>query len=79
MDDEELRQAFARIEAGQQTMLAQLNDKMERILNRITSVESDFSNTRSFLLGDAAISGRRWLDLDARVTKIEDELRGRTP
>lgn len=79
MDDEQLQQAFARIEAGQKAMLGQLNDKLERILNRVVSLESDFQNTKGFLIGDAALSSRRWLDLDARVTKIEDELRGKAP
>jgi hypothetical protein len=67
MDDDEFRR-----------FVAQINDKLEQILNRLVSVESDFQNTKGFLIGDAALSGRRWLDLEARVTKLEHELRGRT-
>jgi hypothetical protein len=66
MDDDEFRRFMARI-----------NDKLEQILNRLVSVESDFQNTKGFLIGDAALSGRRWLDLEARVTRLEHDLRGK--
>jgi hypothetical protein len=66
MEDEEFRR-----------FVAQINDKLERILNRMTSLEGDFQNTKGFLVNDAAIGGRRWLDLEDRVTKLEDELRSR--
>ena len=66
MDDDEFRR-----------FVAQINDKLEQILNRLVSVESDFQNTKGFLIGDAALSGRRWLDLEARVTRLEQERHGK--
>jgi hypothetical protein len=60
MEDEEFRR-----------FMAQINDKLEQILNRMTSLEGDFQNTKGFLVNDSAISGRRWLDLEARVTRLE--------
>jgi hypothetical protein len=58
--DEELR-------AYLDSMTARMNDQHERLLNRLTGIERDF-----LLVGDALVSGRRWLDLEARVTKLED-------
>ncbi|HSU04521.1 MAG TPA: hypothetical protein VLI93_03025 [Acetobacteraceae bacterium] len=52
-------------------MMAKINDGHEAILNRITSLERDFQNTKEFLVGDALVASRRWLDLEARVTKLE--------
>jgi hypothetical protein len=49
----------------------QINDMAERILNRLGSLETDFTNTKGFLVGDALVAGRRWLDLEARVTALE--------
>jgi hypothetical protein len=53
-------------------LMVRLNNSEERILNRLGTMEADALNTKGFLLNDAVISGRRWLDLEARVTKLED-------
>ena len=52
-------------------MRQQINDGIERILNRLGSLETDFTNTKGFLINDALVTGRRWLDLEARVTALE--------
>lgn len=67
--DEELR-------AYLDTMRREFNDGQERLLNRLASLEADFQNTRGFLLNDAVVAGRRWLDLDERVTRLERGQRG---
>jgi hypothetical protein len=67
--DEELR---AYLEAMEGRLSTRLNDQHERVLNRLTAIERDFSNTKSFLIGDALVLGGRWSDLEARVTKLED-------
>jgi hypothetical protein len=67
MDDE----TRAYLDAMQTVLLTKINDGHERILNRLASLERDFENTKGFLIGDALVAGRRWLDTDARVTKIE--------
>jgi uncharacterized protein (DUF1778 family) len=67
--DEELR---GYLEAMEGRLTARMNDQHERVLNRLASIERDFQNTKDFLVGDALVSGRRWLDLEARVTKLED-------
>ncbi len=54
-------------------LMARLNNSEERILNKLASMEADASNTKGFLLNDAAIATRRWFDLEIRVTKLEDD------
>ena len=66
--DEELR---TYLEGMESRLMARMNDQHERLQNRLGSLERDFQNARDFLLGDTLVSGRRWLDLDARVTKLE--------
>lgn len=66
--DEELQRY---LEGMEERLMARMNDQIERVLNRIGSLERDFQNSKDFLLGDTLVSGRRWLDLDARVTKLE--------
>jgi hypothetical protein len=66
MDDDELRRFL-------EAIMARLNNSEERILNRLAALELDFVNTKGFLINDAVVSGRRWLDLEARVTKLEKD------
>ena len=63
MDDE--------LKAYLDAMRSEFNDAQERLLNRLASLEQDFQNTKGFLVGDAIVSGRRWLDLDERVNRLE--------
>ena len=56
-------------------MMTQINDKFERVLDRVGSLERDFQNTKEFLVGDALVTGRRWLDSEARLSKLEEEVR----
>jgi len=62
--DEELR-------AYLDAMRREFNDANERLLNRMASLEQDFQNTKGFLVGDALVTGRRWLDLDERLGRLE--------
>ena len=68
--DEETKRFLDAMEAR---LTARLNDNFERILKRLTSLEQDFQNTKGFLVGDALVSSRRWLDLEARVAKPENK------
>jgi hypothetical protein len=52
-------------------MKQKINDSHERLLGLMASPERDIQNTKEFLLGDALISSRRWLDLDARASRLE--------
>jgi hypothetical protein len=54
-------------------LMERFNNSEERILNRLATMEGDALNTKGFLLNDAVVSGRRWFDLEARVTKPEDD------
>ena len=63
MDDE--------LRAYLDAMRSEFNNAQERLLNRLASLEQDFQNTKGFLVGDAIVSGRRWLDLDERVNRLE--------
>lgn len=66
--DEEMRRY---LEAMEGRLMMRLNNSEERILNRLDALERDFTNTKGFLVGDSLTSGRRWLDLEARVSKLE--------
>lgn len=57
-------------------MMHKINDGQERLPDRIASLQRDFQNAKEFLVGDALISSRRWLDLDSRVSKLEARDRG---
>jgi hypothetical protein len=71
--DDELR---AHLEAMEGRIMAKINDGQERIVNRLSALERDFTNTKGFLVEDSIVSSRRWLDMDDRMTKIE---RGEKP
>lgn len=66
--DEELR---GYLEAMEGRLTARLNDQHELVLNRLNSLESDFQNTKGFLIEDAIISGRRWMDQETRLGRLE--------
>ncbi len=62
----------AELNAVNDRLMARLNNSEERILNRLATMEDDASNTKGFLLNDAVIASRRWLDLETRGTRLED-------
>jgi hypothetical protein len=62
--DEELRTYL-------DVMRKEFNDAQGQFLNRLTSLQQDFQNTKGFLIGDSIVAGRRWLDLDERTTRLE--------
>lgn len=78
MSDNPWDQVLARlvaIEAGQARLMEQVNDRTERVLNRQSNLEHEFQHAKDFLVSDALVAGRRWLDMDARLTRLEDEWR----
>ena len=62
--DDEIQHAF-------DALLSRMNEGFERVLNRLEALEKDFTNTKGFLIGDALVTSRRWLDLEARVAELE--------
>ena len=60
----ESNEAFAK-------MRGEFNDAQERLLNRLTSLDQNFQNTKGFLINEALVTGRLWQDLDERVTRLE--------
>jgi len=56
-------------------MRREINDGQERRLNRLASLEQVLMNTKGFLVGDAIISGRRWLDVDECAGRVEPDQR----
>lgn len=62
MDDEEFRR-----------FMAQINTKLDDILDKLSAVRADTDNTKGHLLYVMNDS----LTLSQRITKLEDELRGR--
>jgi len=69
--DEETKRYLDTLRGQLDTLRAQMNDNFERVLNRLGSIERDFQNAKEFLVGEALVSSRRWLDLEARVAKLE--------
>jgi len=70
--DEELR-------AYLDAMRQDFNDGQERLLNGLAALEQDFQNTKGFLIGDALVASRRWLDLDGRMTRLERDRKDAAP
>jgi hypothetical protein len=78
MDDELKRyldamqsQLMQQMDALETRLMQKTNNGHERILDRLTTLEKDFLNTRDFLVSDSLVASRRWLDLEARVSKLE--------
>ena len=67
MDDELKRY----LDTMQTRLMQQINDGHERILDRFSTLEKDFMNTKDFIVGDSLVASRRWLDLEGRVSKLE--------
>jgi hypothetical protein len=62
--DDETRAAF-------EALMARMNDQHERLINMITSLQTDFSNTKGFLIGDALVIGRRMRSVEDRLDDLE--------
>jgi hypothetical protein len=52
-------------------MMQRINGQFERVLDRLHALETDFQNTKGFLVADSLVSGRRRLGLDGRVSSLE--------
>jgi hypothetical protein len=59
------------VNEGQERLLTRFNDGQESLLNRLNSLEADFQNTKGFLVDDAIVSGRRWFEVDRRLSRVE--------
>lgn len=64
----------ANLERMQARLMAQINDASERLLDRLNNLERDFVNAKDFLVSDASVSSRRWIDLEERVTRLEQKV-----
>jgi hypothetical protein len=91
VDDDELRRRLDTIERGlterlvglnaalgeaRNDLMALMNNQHERLINDIVGLRNDYINTKGFLLQDAAARGRQWLDLEDRVSKLEQKRNG---
>ena len=65
--DDETRDAFA-------TLMTRMNDQHERLLDMMTSLRDDFANTKSFLIGDSLVVGRRVRGIEDRLDDLEKRL-----
>jgi hypothetical protein len=63
-----------RMEAEQTRVRELVNTKLERILDEISTLRTDFQNTKGFLLDDAVVLGRRTLLVEDRLTRLERKL-----
>ena len=60
-----------KLKACLDAMRREFNDAQERLLNRIAALQQEFQVTKGPMAGDALVTGRRWLDLDERVSRLE--------
>jgi len=67
MDDD--TKAF--LEAMEARLMARMNNQHERLINVITTLQNDFSNTKGFLIGDALVLGRRIRTVEDRLDDLE--------
>jgi propanediol dehydratase small subunit len=61
----------AKLEAEQERLRELVNIKLERILDEIGTLRTDFQNTKGFLLEDAIVLGRRTLTIEERLSRLE--------
>jgi hypothetical protein len=69
--DDETKAAFAAIDARFDALMARMNNQHERLINIITSLHTDFANTKGFLIGDALVLGRRVRTIEDRLDDLE--------
>jgi len=55
-------------------MTGQMNNGFERLLDHMSTLRADFQNTKSFLLEDAIVLGRRSLTIEERLATLERKL-----
>jgi hypothetical protein len=55
-------------------MTGQMNNGFERLLDQMSTLRGDFQNTKSFLLEDAIVLGRRSLTIEERLARLERKL-----
>jgi hypothetical protein len=55
-------------------MTGQMNNGFERLLDQMSTLRADFQNTKSFLLEDAIVLGRRSLTIKERLATLERKL-----
>ena len=65
--DDETRAAFT-------TLMTRMNDQHERLLDMMASLRDDFANTKSFLIGDSLVVGRRVRGIEDRLDDLEKRL-----
>nr|WP_294550939.1 hypothetical protein [uncultured Rhodopila sp.] len=65
--DDETKAAFAE-------MMARMNDGFERVLNEISTLKTDFQNTKGFLLEDSIVTSRRTLTIEDRLSALERKI-----
>ena len=66
--DDETKALLLAIEAR---LVARMNDQHERLIDAMTSLRSDFDNTKGFLIGDALVLGRRLRGIEDRLDDLE--------
>ena len=72
--DEETKQAFEGITGQLTALMAMMNDQHERLLEQITALRGDFQNSKSFLVEDSLVTGRRVMSVEDRLAAIEKRL-----
>jgi hypothetical protein len=63
-------------DAQYERLVGRINDVGEHLLDKMTALERNFQRTKEFLLEDSIAAGRRLLDMDQRVTRLERDQKG---
>ena len=73
--DDETRAAFATLEAHMNgrfhALITRMNVQFERVIDTMGSLNTDLRNTKSFLLEDAIVLGRRISNVEDRLDRLE--------
>lgn len=72
--DEETRAQFQIMSMQIEAMMVRINDGFERVLDKLTTMAADHQNTKSFLLDDAVVLGRRISSVEHRLDDLERKL-----
>ncbi len=69
--DEELRAYLVAMEGR---LVGRMNDQHERLLEGITALRNDYQSTKTFLVEDALVNGRRLRSFEDRLERVEKHL-----
>lgn len=65
--DDEIREAFARLDQQFAALTTRMNDQHERLLNRLSRIDRETATTQEYLLEIVKSHGIRLRDIEGRL------------